>query len=49
MMLEFREMNSVLGYFLGFCFSEYIFGGFSVSGKAFLGPSETPNSTDSCP
>ena len=41
-------MNSDFGvYFLGFCFSESIFG-FSVSGKVFFGSSEIPNFADPC-
>ena len=48
MMLEFREMNSVFeGIFWVLLFRKY-FLGFSVSGKVFLGPSEIPNTTDSC-
>ena len=37
MMLEFREMNSVLGvFFRVLLFGKYFFG-FSVSGKVFFG------------
>ena len=44
-----KLLNRVVGgYFVGFCFSEHIFGGFLLVGIYFLCRLEIPNSADPC-